>query len=83
MTWLRRNAGPIAAVLAAAALVIVAFEVLDLFTGSSANDSAEEAETTLTGIAAFAGLIKVVVIFAIPFALTLLVRRWTTSSSPT
>ena len=79
MIWLRRNTGPITAVLSAAAAIIVAFELIDLVINNGANDSPEEAvEATIP----FIGLIKVTVFLAIPFALTLLVRRRTASTTP-
>ena len=79
MTWLRRNAGPIAWVLVAAAVIIFAGELIDTLTAGDANDSTEETEAGETGIT---GLVKVAVFLAIPFALTLLVRRRAARSQP-
>ena len=71
MTWLRRNTMPIVWVLVASAVVIGLFEVVDAFVGSGVAGEVVETEEP----PAFAGIIKVTLFIAIPFAITLAVRR--------
>lgn len=73
--WLSRNTRPILAVLAASAVVIVGFEVLDALASSPAAPAASEEEAELGGVAVLAGLIKVTAFLGVGAGLTLLVRR--------
>lgn len=79
--WLSRNIGPILLTLLASAVVIGAFELLDLVAGSPAAEvgeagvNPETAEVQLGGIASAAGLIKVTAFLLVGGGLTLLVRR--------
>ena len=75
MTWLRRNAAPIAWVLLAAAAVIAAFEIIDIFTTATPSTDVDEAAADLEGIAALAGVIKVALFLAVPAAITIAIRR--------
>ena len=77
MTWLRRNAGPIAGVLVASAMIIVVFELIDLLAAGGTPSSTEEAEGATLGPV---GLIKVTVFMGVPFLVTLLVRRRSASA---
>ena len=64
MAWLSRNAGPIAAVLVAAALVVGVFEVIDAVSSSTPSVASGEAAEP-AGIASLAGLIKVTVFLGV------------------
>ena len=73
--WLRRNSLPILATLAAAALVIIGFEALDSVTAGGAVTANPETATEAQGGLAFAGLIKVTLLLAVPIGVTLFIRR--------
>ena len=77
MTWLRRNAGPIAWVLVASAVIIVVFELIDLLAAGDTPSGTEQAEAATLG---YVGLIKVTVFMGVPFLVTLLVRRRSASA---
>ena len=59
---------------------IVAFELIDGLTSNGASDSTDEAEAAQSG-SRHTGLIKVVLFLTMPFALTLVVRGPTGSTS--
>ncbi|MBT8203034.1 MAG: hypothetical protein KJO87_07005 [Acidimicrobiia bacterium] len=80
--WIRRNAGPIAAVLVAAAIVIVLFEIVDALAGSTAESGGEEAGNNEQAPAA-AGLIKVALFLVVGAAPTLYGLRRTKRSNAT
>ena len=74
-SWLSRNSGPIGIVVAASILVIVGFEILDAFVGTTPTaPTTETVGDELEGAAAFAGIIKVLLFLAVGGALTLFVR---------
>lgn len=75
-TWLSRNTRPILVVLAASAVVVAAFEVLDAIVASSPIEEVPGEEAAeFGGIAVLAGLIKVSLFLAIGVGITFLVRR--------
>lgn len=74
--WLRRNTFPILATIAAAALVIIAFEVIDAVTPSTDLASiTAEAEVAAQEAPAIAGFIKVALFLAVSMGVTLFVRN--------
>ncbi len=76
--WLSRNTVPILLVLAASAVVIAGFEILDAVAGGPTAEPTTEtgaAADDLQGIASLAGLIKVALFLLIPGAITVAVRR--------
>lgn len=82
--WLRRNTFPILVTIAAAALVIIAFEVIDAVAPSTDVARSNAAEgVALQETPAIAGLIKVALFLAVSMGVTLLVRRRSPSARAT
>lgn len=76
---------PILADLAADAVAIAVFEILDALVASpsaAASASTGEEGNELSGVAALAGLIKVTLFLAVSAAATLLVRRLIVQGAP-
>ncbi len=75
MIWLKRNSAPILMVIAAAAIVIGAMEVVDALTTSTPLAPEASDEAGFEGIAVLAGLMKVTLFLVVSIAATLAVRR--------